>query len=129
MSLQVINILLLWPSYLGQENKSRNRRLFTAQNRSDSRGNIRIDKLLSVFHVNTIPMYIKITFVHVIIGLPPHHWYSASPTFPCTFSPLSQMFCALFADTMRSPIFVLVFQLNPKVCNIRPFNKVYEVFF
>lgn len=66
---------------------------------------------MSVFPVNTLQVYgTKIALVHVIINFPPYHWYSEPCT--CTFSLLLQMFYALLAATMWSPMLVLVFHLN-----------------
>lgn len=42
-------------------------------------------------------------------------FYSKLHTFPCLFCQLSQMFCILFADTMRCPILILNYQNIPNM--------------
>ena len=94
-----------------------NRNFFRMRNRPNSRGNVRIRNLMSVFLPNTRCVYHEeITVSYMVVGFAPNHWNSKRQTFAFSFGPVSKHFLTIVAHIMRSPLLVLITKMNFKIC-------------
>ena len=90
---------------------------FRVQNRPNSRGNVRIHNLMSVFLLNTRCVYhAEITVSYMVVGFTPNHWNSKRQTFVFSFGPILKHFLTIVACNMRSPLLVLIPKMNFKIC-------------
>ena len=97
---------------------------FTMRSRAHSWRQIGILQCAAIFSVNPHDIdNTKVTIGCMIWRLSPNHGDAKVHGISRAFTPLTEMFCASFANHVRCPTFVLITELHAKICMVKALDK------